>query len=145
MEHSTDPISRLSDAECWEHLRREPMGRLVTRVGEVMDITPVNFVTDGESIVLRTAPGNKLSELSINSSVLFEVDHFDTEMGWSVIVRGQARAVEEEAEILHLEQLPLRPFIPTLKPVFVRITADSLSGRAFRFGTEPRREDQQDG
>lgn len=145
MEHSNDPVQYLSEDECWDRLAGEKLGRLVTRVDEVVDIAPINFVVDGRSLVFRTAAGRKLSELTINSSVLFEVDRFDAESGWSVIVRGHARAVEAEAEVLHAERLPLRPFIPTLKPVFVRITPDSLSGRAFEFAPEPRREDQQEG
>ena len=145
MESSASPITVISDDESWERLAAERVGRLVTHVGGVVDIVPINFVVDGRSIVFRTAAGSKLAGLTINSDVVFEVDYFDEERGWSVVVRGAARALELEAEIALAEALPLKPFVPTLKPTFVRIDPTAISGREFQFGEEPRREDAQEG
>lgn len=133
MNPSSSPISVLSDEECWARLATQRIGRLVTRVGDVVDIVPINFVVDGETIVFRTAPGNKLNELTINSSVVFEADVFEQTAGWSVVLRGSARALETRAEIAEAEALPLRPFVPTVKPVFVRIENATVSGRSFVF------------
>jgi nitroimidazol reductase NimA-like FMN-containing flavoprotein (pyridoxamine 5'-phosphate oxidase superfamily) len=135
----------LSENECWARLGTQEVGRLVTSVGEVIDVVPINFVLDGRSLVFRTAAGSKLVELTINSSVLFEVDEVGETEGWSVVARGTARALEQEDEVLAAERLPLRPFVSTLKPTFVRIDIESLTGRAYEFGPEPRREDQQEG
>lgn len=145
MEHSENPVTVLTEDESWELVAGEAMGRLVTRVGDVVDVVPINFVLDGRALVFRTAPGSKLSGLTINSSVVFETDRFDAVGGWSVVLRGTARALETEAEVAAAEALPLRPWVPTLKTVFVRVEVESLSGRAFRFGEEPRREDVQEG
>lgn len=135
----------LDEAECWELLATQQVGRLVTRVGEVVDIVPINFVIDGRGIIFRTAAGSKLSGVVVNEAVVFEVDLFGLEQGWSVVLHGKAHVLESEADIAAAEQLPLRPFVPTLKPTFVRVDAESLSGRAYRFGPEPRREDAQEG
>lgn len=145
METSANPVTVLSEDDCWERLATQQVGRLVTHVGGLVDIVPINFVVDGRSLVFRTAAGSKLAGLTVNSDVAFEVDRFDDEGGWSVVVRGAARALEHEDEVSAAEALPLRPFVPTLKPTFVRIEVSAISGRAFEFGEEPRREDAQEG
>ena len=95
---------------------------------------------EGESIVLRTAEGTKFSEMVIGGEVLFEADDHTESSAWSVIVRGQARRLETEAEIAHAETLPLKPMVPTLKRNYVRIDAGSISGRSFELGEEPSRD-----
>ncbi len=135
----TDPIETLTDDRSWELLRGQELGRLVTHVGDTIDIFPVNYAVDGDGILFRTAPGSKLFELTVNADVLFEVDdHTDTD-AWSVIVRGHATALETDADVHRADQAGLRPWIPTLKRVYVRIVPSSLSGRAFRRDPEPER------
>lgn len=139
MAETSDPVVALTDEQCWERLRSQELGRLVTHVGDVLDIFPVNFVVDGESLLFRTAPGSKLFELTVQDEVLFEVDdHTDTD-AWSVIVRGRAHAIDDSAEVERADGLGLRPWIPTLKYTYVRIDPVSLSGRAFRRSPEPDR------
>lgn len=145
MSLTSSPITVLNDDECWELLATQRVGRLVTSVGEVIEIVPINFVVDERAILFRTAPGTKLSELTVNSSVVFEVDSFDAAGGWSVVLRGEARALDTEDEIAAAEALPLRPFVPTVKRVFVRIGGGTVTGRSFIFGPEPDREAVQEG
>jgi nitroimidazol reductase NimA-like FMN-containing flavoprotein (pyridoxamine 5'-phosphate oxidase superfamily) len=134
-----DVVAALSDADCWQLLAEEELGRLVTHVGDVLDIFPVNYVVDGESVVFRTAEGSKLVELTVNDEVLFEVDHYTDAFAWSVVVRGRARRLSTEEEVEAADALALRPWLPTLKYNYVRVTADSMSGRRFRRGPEPDR------
>jgi uncharacterized protein len=139
MADTPDPVVALTDEQCWERLRSQELGRLVTHVGDVLDIFPVNFVVDGETLLFRTAQGSKLFELTVNDEVLFEVDdHTDTD-AWSVIVRGRAHALDDSAEVERADGLGLRPWIPTLKYTYVRIEAVSVSGRAFERSPEPDR------
>ena len=139
MADTPDPVISLTDEQCWERLRTQELGRLVTHVGEVLDIFPVNFVVDGESLLFRTAEGSKLFELTVNDEVLFEVDdHTDTD-AWSVIDRGRAHALDSSAEVERADGLSLRPWIPTLKFTYVRVEPTSLSGRAFERAPEPDR------
>lgn len=134
-----NPVTALSDEQCWARLGTQELGRLVTHAAEVLDIFPVNYVVDDESIVFRTAEGSKLFELTINDDVLFEVDDHTDEDAWSVVVRGHAHRLETSADVERADSLPLNPWIPTLKYNYVRIVPISLSGRAFRRGTEPDR------
>ncbi|MCA1307640.1 pyridoxamine 5'-phosphate oxidase family protein [Microbacterium sp. 2216-1] len=134
-----DPVTVLPEQRCWELVRTQELGRLVTHVGDVVDVFPVNYAVDDEGIIFRTAPGTKLLELTVNADVIFEVDdHTDTE-AWSVIMRGRATALESEADIERAENTGLRPWIPTLKRVFVRIEPTRISGRGFRRDPEPER------
>ncbi|WP_194411005.1 pyridoxamine 5'-phosphate oxidase family protein [Microbacterium cremeum] len=138
MENS-DPVVVLDDEQCWERLREQELGRIVTRVGEVMDIFPVNYVTDGQTLLFRTAQGSKLAELTINSGVLFEADAHTEADAWSVVVHGRAHALDTAAEVQYADGLGLRPWIPTLKYVYVRIVPESVTGRFFERAPEPDR------
>lgn len=139
MDNTNGIVTHLSDEACWERLRGHQLGRLVTRVAGVFDIFPVNYVVDDESIVFRTAEGSKLTELTINDDVLFEVDDYTDADAWSVVVRGTAHRLDSDDEVRAADELPLKPWIPTLKYNYVRITANSLSGRDFVRGDEPDR------
>ncbi|MGH1548797.1 pyridoxamine 5'-phosphate oxidase family protein [Leifsonia poae] len=103
------------------------------------DIFPVNFYSDGDSILIRTAPGTKLLELTVHSAVAFEVDGFSDEEAWSVVVHGHARQLDHQAEIDEADRAPLQPWIPTLKYRYVHIDIESLSGRRFLRMPEPDR------
>ncbi len=139
MDADADAVTFLTDRECWDRLAEQELGRLVTHVGDVLDIFPVTYTVDGESIVFRTAEGSKLTELSINDQVLFEVDEYTDTDAWSVVVRGTATRLETADEVRAADALPLTPWIPTLKYNYVRIVAASLSGRDVRRGEEPDR------
>ncbi|MEY8196262.1 pyridoxamine 5'-phosphate oxidase family protein [Corynebacterium pseudotuberculosis] len=143
MDNNSEAIRVLGQDEIIERLRGEPVGRIVVRRKDDMDIFPVNYVVDtsqgGPRIYLRTAEGTKLFTVNLNPQVLFEVNHFNEESGWSVVVRGTAYVVKDTAEIHHAESFDLRPWLPTLKYNFICIPCIELSGRAFTFGEEPER------
>lgn len=139
MEHDEGPVHALSAEESWEFLAANSLGRIVTNVHDVVDIFPVNYYSNGSSILFRTAPGSKLLELTINDQVLFEIDGFDDLIGWSVVIRGTARALESQEDIYAANSTPLQPWIPTLKHVFVRITPKRMNGVRFKRGPEPER------
>jgi nitroimidazol reductase NimA-like FMN-containing flavoprotein (pyridoxamine 5'-phosphate oxidase superfamily) len=108
----------------------------VGRVGFVADgevfVLPVNFVMDGQAVVFRTAAGSKLAGAEDKSEVAFEVDNYDdiTESGWSVLVRGPAEVVEDDAEIGRLRGLGLRSWASGAdRPFWIRIRPISVTGR----------------
>lgn len=139
MSEATNPVSVLSDDRSWAVLAGSRLGRLVTVVDRHAEIFPINYVVDGRSLVFRTAEGSKLFTLTINGNVAFEVDGWDGNGGWSVICRGTAAEVKDPSEIRRLEELPLNPWVPTVKTHWVRITPSEISGRVFTFGPEPDR------
>jgi hypothetical protein len=63
--------------------------------------------------------------------VAFEVDHIDETMseGWSVLVRGHARLIEEPGERLAIAQLDLEPWAGGARLNLVAITPFEVSGR----------------
>ncbi|MDZ8276858.1 pyridoxamine 5'-phosphate oxidase family protein [Microbacterium aquimaris] len=145
MDEFSDAVTVLDEGECWEHLGSHQLGRLVTHVGEVLDVFPVNYVVDGASLVFRTAEGSKLLELTVNDHVLFEVDDWNDERAWSVVARGHAHRLDALTEIEAADRLPLRPWIPTVKFTYVRVVPTELTGRAFARGEEPDRDSVQPG
>ena len=134
------PVLELDDEQSWLLLEGTKHGRLVVSVAGEPDIFPVNYVTANRKIYLRTAPGNKLAQLTINSTVLFETDGILSEEAWSVVLRGKARVLSNSAELAAVEELGLKTWVPTLKDFYVEIEPTSVSGRHFEFGEQPERE-----
>ena len=133
------PVQNLTQDECWDLLISSSFGRLAMSISGEPDIYPVNFVSADRRLVFRTAEGTKLLELTVNNRVAFEIDGIGRSEAWSVVVRGEARVLEKQAEIEAADQLPLRPLIPTLKYIYVEITPTKISGRRFQLGPEPDR------
>lgn len=125
-----DPITELSTEECWEMLRRQEFGRLAFHLVDEVHLTPINYAVDGETLLFRTAEGSKLLAVEMNPDVAFEIDQFDETSARSVIIRGRARRLGED-EAHRAENVPLRPWVPTLKYDVVEITPTSISGRSF--------------
>lgn len=131
------PITVLSDDESWKLLNSVSLGRLVTRIGDQLELFPVNFVTQDGTVLFRTAEGTKLFSTVMNDKVLFEADDHTIAEGWSVIIRGTARVLTSSEDIHGAERAQLLPWVPTEKLRFVRITPAEISGRRFLFGPEP--------
>lgn len=132
-------FSKLDREECFRRVAGQELGRVVVRRKDDMDIFPVNYVVAGESIYFRTAEGNKLFTINLNHDVLFEVDEVVDGKAWSVVIKGNAVVVRDQHEIDRADELPLRPYAPTLKYNYVRIDPTEVSGRAFEVGEEPER------
>lgn len=135
-----NPILNLDDEQAWKLVESTKHGRLVVTVAGEPDIFPVNYVVGERKLILRTAPGNKLAELTINSKVLFETDGVLSDEAWSVVLRGTARVLDQSADIAAAEALGLKSWVPTLKDFYVEITPTSVSGRHFLLGEQPERE-----
>lgn len=138
-ENEDGPVQVLDEAECRRRLAEVPMGRLAVAAGGSIDIFPVNFVVSDGALYFRTAPGDKLLELSVNPDVAFEIDGFDEHSAWSVVVKGVAERLESQADIDRADLLPLTPWVPTLKYRWVRINPTAISGRSFNRSPEPER------
>ena len=134
-----NPIEHLNKDVAWMFLMSESVGRLAVSVRNQPDIFPLNYVGHDGKVYFRTAEGTKLLELTINANVAFEADGHDDANAWSVVVVGTARAIESQTVIATLNTLPLQPFAPTLKYVWVGITPTEIRGRSFEMGPEPER------
>lgn len=131
------PVHEISEAECRKLLAAFEFGRIAFRVGDVLEVFPVNYHADGRAITFRTAPGTKLAGVLLADDVVFEIDHIGVREAWSVIGHGTARHLESSDEIAAAERLPIHPLIPTVKREYVRIDLSRLSGRRFHRQAEP--------
>ena len=122
----------LSTAESWALLRQTGVGRLAVIVQGHPDIFPVNHMVDHDTVVFRSAAGTKLAGCA-GHQVAFEVDGYDvvSASAWSVVVKGQAVQVNRLYDVLEVIELPLYPWHSGPKPHFIRIEADSITGRRF--------------
>lgn len=125
--------SELSASECWALARSVPIGRLAVVVDGEPDIFPVNHVVDHGTIVIRTGPGTKLTAAE-HQTVAFEIDGYDVGRAeaWSVVVKGIARSVDGLYAMIDALKLPVFPWQAGPKPYFLRIEADSITGRRIR-------------
>lgn len=125
------PTHVLHPEQSWDFLRAREFGRLAFHlVGEV-HIAPINYAVDAEDrIIFITSEGSKVFGVTANPDVAFEVDEIVDDRATSVIIRGLARILEGQDAYV-VEQLPIRPWVPTPKTVVVAIRVDEISGRSF--------------
>jgi nitroimidazol reductase NimA-like FMN-containing flavoprotein (pyridoxamine 5'-phosphate oxidase superfamily) len=134
-------LAILPASECYELLGTHEVGRIGVNSEHYPLIFPVNYALDGTTIVIRTAPGTKLTAAS-HANVTFEVDDIDrrSRSGWSVLVRGLAEEVGAE----HRPELVARtlatgvtPWAPGEHGNWLRIIPHHISGRRIVPGELP--------
>ncbi len=130
-EFSTPTLSVLTRGECLRLLATVPIGRVVFTENALPAVRPVNFILNGDKIVMRTGEGGKLLAALNHSVVAFEADEVDylAHTGWSVTVIGHAREVIDPAELAILRKLPLATWAPRAHDHLVSIPAELVSGR----------------
>lgn len=126
-----DTVTEMTLAECWNMLRSQDLGRLAFRLIDDIHMTPVNYAVDRDTVLLRTAEGNKLLSVALGAKVAFEIDEHDEHTARSVVIRGTPRLLGED-EAHRAENLPLHPWIATPKYNVVEIVPEAVTGRAFR-------------
>ncbi|WP_121254178.1 pyridoxamine 5'-phosphate oxidase family protein [Nocardioides ferulae] len=126
-----DVVRELSEEECWGMLDRQEFGRLAFHLRDEVHLVPINYAVDHGTLLFRTAEGEKLLGVVMHHDVVFEVDEYDEHQAASVIVRGNARRLEED-EAHRAENVPLRPWVSTPKYDVVEITPTLITGRSFR-------------
>ena len=122
----------LTAAECDSLLASSQIGRMAFVADGDVVIFPVNYRYIDHTIVFRTADGTNLEVAANHSPVAFEIDGYDTDSktGWSVLVKGIARYVMDDAEEAQLAELDLRPWAPlTRVRRWVRISPEEITGR----------------
>lgn len=139
MSEKESPMSAIPEDSCWGYLASQEVGRLGVSDHDVPEIFPINYYVDGESVIFRSANGSKMDQLARNNNVVFEVDGWDDEGGWSVMVKGIAQEITDEDELARARKAPLLPWTATVKTHFVRVTPSiGITGRKFVFGAEPK-------
>lgn len=125
----------LDPAECWRLMSTQVVGRVAAMVAGQVEIFPINLGIDGESVVVRTAPGTLLSNLIVSPEVVFETDGVEyrdrVPHAWSTLVRGKARFVESVDEEIRLAETGPQPWQAGVKNELVRIVPNQITGRRF--------------
>ena len=119
----------LSRAECLTLLGPHGVGRVGLSMDALPMILPVCYAVLDEDIVIRTGTGTKLLAAVNHAVVTFEVDQLEGDDRWSVCVTGVASPVTRPDELAEVVELPMPPGLHTLRPHFVRIRSDLVSGR----------------
>jgi nitroimidazol reductase NimA-like FMN-containing flavoprotein (pyridoxamine 5'-phosphate oxidase superfamily) len=140
MTFDVEPITVLTEDESWYLLASMTLGRLVTVVAGQPEIFPVNFVVQRPTVIFRTAEGRKLLSSVMDERVAFEADDHGFDEGWSVVIKGRAELMSDNADLEKADRAQLLSWTPSVKQHFVRIVAAEITGRRFRFGAEPERE-----
>lgn len=135
---SESPVSVMTEDECWEMLRNQPIGRVAMTIGDEVEVFPVNYEIRENSLYIRTAEGTKLFGIALGRPVAFEIDDWDDESGWSVIAKCAAHQLDHAYEIQEAEQLGLTRWVPDTPDVLVRLNPMKVTGRRFRFDVPPR-------
>jgi nitroimidazol reductase NimA-like FMN-containing flavoprotein (pyridoxamine 5'-phosphate oxidase superfamily) len=118
----------LDRADCIRLLKTVSLGRIGITVGALPTILPINFRVDGERILFRTGVGTKLDAATRGSVVAFEADAVDPmyHSGWSVVVTGVAREVEDPED--HAVHATPR-WAPGQTERLVEVCIEEISGR----------------
>ena len=123
----------LSLQECEKLISGGGVGRLALCSPTGPEIYPVNFVVDERAIVFRTTPYSSLGTHAALSNVAFEVDHIDygAREGWSVVVKGRAKVVEDPDEVDRLRALDRdpRPWAGGIRRLYIRLPWREITGR----------------
>lgn len=127
-------MSRLIELDvdtCLRLLELHHVGRIAVNDDAGPLVVPVNYVLDRGTVVIRSDPGTKLAATEQRDRAAFEVDGIDEKrrLGWSVLVRGRLREIDDEEELDRLRDLPLDPFVGGEKAHYLRLDSSSITGR----------------
>jgi nitroimidazol reductase NimA-like FMN-containing flavoprotein (pyridoxamine 5'-phosphate oxidase superfamily) len=129
-------LEMLSEAECLAYLRATRVGRVAVVINGQPAICPVNYVMDGEVIVLRT--NWSMLTTTCLASVALQIDGVDAggRRGWSVMAQGVGHdvthALDRASE--HLQTVTVAPWLPGPRPRVLRLVPETITGQ--RFGSE---------
>jgi nitroimidazol reductase NimA-like FMN-containing flavoprotein (pyridoxamine 5'-phosphate oxidase superfamily) len=118
--------------ECLRLLAGDVVGRLAIVHGGAPVILPVNYVVDGEDIVIRTAEGTKL-DAGPRAPAAFEIDGIDrtTRTGWSVVASGRLEEVTpyDTATWQRVTASGPQPWAAGPKDHWLRLVTGTITGR----------------
>lgn len=133
----------LSWSECEALLRSGVVGRVALATATGPHIVPVNYSIVDSSVVVSTSPYSLLGTYGRDTTVAFEVDHFDYEYrrGWSVVARGRSEVVSDAADLNHIRAVwEPTPWASGTRNLYLRLPWQELTGRQLGTGWDPMRE-----
>jgi nitroimidazol reductase NimA-like FMN-containing flavoprotein (pyridoxamine 5'-phosphate oxidase superfamily) len=124
-------VELLGRGECLRLLPSVPVGWLAYCDGEDPVVVPVNFAVDGDEVVIRSSYGGKLAAAARGAVMALAVSALDlaTRTGWSVVVRGPARVVEDTDPDAGPWLAEPSPWAPGEKELAIALRVSDVSGR----------------
>jgi hypothetical protein len=124
-------LSQLDRATCLELLAEQPVGRLVFTHHALPDVLPVNYLLDGDNLLIRLNSGSVAATATRDAVVAFQVDDIDfaARTGWSVTVVGRAHEITASTELRRAHSLQLTPWVGDGRDHFVGIAVERVTGR----------------
>lgn len=122
-----DRLRELTEQECRVLLTTSAVGRIGLSVSALPVIHPVNYVVDGDDIVIETGDPMKLRAALDEQVVCFEIDGHDpvSHEGWSVLVTGRAQVCVEPG----LADTPVTAWAMPRESLYIRIRPELITGR----------------
>jgi nitroimidazol reductase NimA-like FMN-containing flavoprotein (pyridoxamine 5'-phosphate oxidase superfamily) len=131
-------LETLTREQCDTHLATGGVGRVIYSTERGPVALPVNFEFTGGEVILSTDVG-KADHLEKQFLVGFEIDRVDEALseGWSVLVSGPARIVDDPEEIVRLSSLDVEAWAGGERHALVKITPDTVTGRVIVHHSDP--------
>ncbi len=129
MRDLTHSSRRLTAEQCEAHLCAG-VGRIVFSIVRGPVAFPVNYEYSDGCVVISTDVA-KAHALESQHTVSFEIDRIDDVIseGWSVLVTGPARRIDDPDELLSLASLDLESWAGGARHALVAITPREITGR----------------
>jgi nitroimidazol reductase NimA-like FMN-containing flavoprotein (pyridoxamine 5'-phosphate oxidase superfamily) len=123
-------LQTLTPEQCEAHLNAGGIGRVVFWTDRGPVALPVNFEYSDGTVIISTDLA-KAHVLEAQSTIGFEVDRVDDVLseGWSVLVTGSARRIDDPDEILALASLDLESWAGGARHALVAIGPTEVTGR----------------
>lgn len=117
----------LARDECIQLLHSHQFGRIAFSDKLGPDLLPMNYIMDGDDLLIATTSYGALAAGVVGERVAFEIDGTDedTRTGWSVVVRGR---VSRESPFDLPAERP-RPWVNGTRTCVLRIGGDLITGR----------------
>ena len=131
-------LNELTAAQCQTHLSANGVGRVVYTTPRGPEALPVNYEFTEGQIVFSTDDA-KASRLTAAPEVGFEIDRVDDVLseGWSVLVTGVCRRVQDPDEVQRLSSLGLEPWAGGDRHELMAIAPSETTGRVIVHESPP--------
>lgn len=129
-------LEALDPDKCVRRLSGGGVGRVVFVNDSGPAALPVSFALLDGDVVFRTDEEGSIARAvgSGPATVSFEVDQTDEALreGWSVLMHGEARRIQDEDELSQARNLGIEPWSGRELDLYLRITPTAVSGRRIR-------------
>ena len=123
-------LRELTAEQCRTHLAVGGVGRIVFSSPRGPVALPVNYEFTEDQIVFSTDDA-KASVLGSGETVGFEIDRVDEVLseGWSVLVTGRCRRIEDPDEVQRLSSLDLESWAGGDRHALLAVSPEEITGR----------------